>query len=671
MTPRTAADDEDRQPLLSDTDHEHNHDGQDNARGQSFNNNNNNNNYHNENRTMMASKDMENSHWLDRLVFKTRLRFVISLGVFFVFWVFIVCISSGRTPWDGVRWPWTKDPDYISDVGFWNAARRLQEQPFCYPEVEPLTLKEAGFVHETPSWRSHATWLLDRDFNHLAGSAVLGSVNRHRKRVQAVMSFSEGEPFYERTVEAHDSSAASMTHGTGIVQMFQSRALWEALQSLGLAASDRFRRNVTAQQLLLALDLNQSRIVSVLTRDSHHRAGTVFALETTLSDTQKFVQSLASISHGLTKPSEDLPLDAQVIRQFLSPYVLNTDGSTATTHSPFGLVSKTLVSAGGNALKAVGHNEFKGTQLQRGSRPQHFHVINEFYRDHELSIALDLERGLVISGSAHLGLSQNHKPSYEQDWFSYQPVSIWDWIRSSYGSLQYDLDMRYEDIFKRVSGTYRYQRNNASKVVVDSTAHPEQYDWMEVDVEVGERAFWITRIEYQLVVNNASELTLPVSVLRKYNAGGTADFYAGWTCKFDKKELADCYRPRVGEDDSKCSCRDYRSEVTSSYRVGLWPVSTGTSPGKRVYEIPPNAIRVDTNSYMDQGSGGCLALWSRDDNDDGDNMVRVPEMEALGYKIRLTQPQLSSDGAIIKETAIEWLNGGISLERVSPTHYKW
>ncbi len=121
MTTRTAADEDARQPLLSDTDHDHHADPEQ---------------PNNDSTPAAAKKDVQPDwHWLEKLVFGTRLRFFISLGIFFVSWVVIaIAADGGRLPWNGGRWPWTKEPERYYTPEFSQATQRLQNQPFCLPQ---------------------------------------------------------------------------------------------------------------------------------------------------------------------------------------------------------------------------------------------------------------------------------------------------------------------------------------------------------------------------------------------------------------------------------------------------------------------------------------------------------------------------------------------------------
>lgn len=558
--------------------------------------------------TQDPPKPLQQQHWLERLIFGSRRRFYISVGVFFLIWTGIGLFLNPAS----AAWPWKNDPDYFGDVGFQRAKERLRDQPFCLPSVGLLEAADVLVVHDS---RNHVFEWAEGEFDKLAGSKVRTS-RQWRDQVEVVMSITHGQPFYTRTA---NSETAIKTADT-----FQSRVLYEAVKELSQAAS------ITPQDLTRDLQLNDTRVI----RDERHGSS---LLETTLSDTQQFVQSLIAIYHGLSHPTTTSLLDPAVVGDYLSPLTLSTDGSTSTTRSPFALVRQELSRFGGSSLVSVGPG-FGGSfnKLQRHSRPLDLHVISEIGANHELSVAFNLERGLVVTVLAHL-TSDPQKEQRAED----SGDGVWDWMRSWFPNVVYSVEWRREARLKEMlAGTYRYERNA-------SLPHGE-VEWIEVDVEVEERGPWITRIE-----SSSTSVSAPVSLLRKYNVGGTADFFPGWTCQHEIGALYDCYRPRMGEDDSKCSCRTGHPTT----RVGLWP-SVADHGGMMVYEIPQGAIRRDEASYMDQGLGGCPAIWRADEGQS------VPEMDVLGYKVRFTEPNRRSDGRLIEEAELTWLDSGIKMVRI-------
>ncbi|SPO29797.1 uncharacterized protein UTRI_10280 [Ustilago trichophora] len=652
-----------------------------------------------------ASKDnREDWHWLEKLVFKTRLRFVVSVCLFFVFWTFVALTVSGEMPGNDIRWPWTKDPDYYGNMGFYNAMSRLHDQPFCLPDVGLLQPADVssdetaslyrwrGFeasdsmsnndtypkISNSNAWHCMMHGFTNQQFDKLVGSTVKESTRRRRDSIQAVMSVAQGNPFYTRTASTAPSASESNDN-------FRSVALHQTMQLLSSSASQQTGKNVTLNQLIQGFNLSDTRLVtqSHQSSSSEHFALPVSPLlETTLLDTHKFAQSLLAIYHGIIPPSEALPLSPVMIHSHLSPSVLSTDGSTATTESLFDLV-RGVVSRSGGPLAYIGRREYGAANgLQHSSRPLDLHTLNEIYGDHELSITLNLERGLVATALARLGSPQNNtlekvdRKQLQQQADEANGDSLWNWLHLSVTDISYQLDRSLETRLRhKFSGTYRYEASHKK----DDTRHEssaDHFDWVEVDVQIDERVLWITRIEYamagtmgsssssgQVHFSTATNGTIePVSVLKKYNVGGTADFLAGWTCQAEDKGFANCYRPLVGTDESKCTCHSWRQGTDTAYRVGLWPLPSSEG---NLYRIPQAAIRLDGNSYMDQGIGGCPALWRPNYEE------AVPEMLALGFELSFSEALYNTNGSIAREAELQWLKSGLTLSRVRQTQSEW
>ncbi len=314
------------------------------------------------------------------------------------------------------------------------------------------------------------------------------------------------------------------------------------------------------------------------------------------------------------------------------------------------------------SLSGIGSNWQSFGRLQHRYRPLHLYVLTETFADHELTVLLDIKRGVIFSALARL----SEGPDHPSDDFARQQdhsgnictSSVWDWMRDSvddfFSVLAWGQGKR---LTLATSGTYRYDGRNTDATQLSASA--SRYEWLEVDLEVIEGSLWVTRIDYALA-DKKGKSDRHVSVLSKYNVGGTANFFAGWSCLSWEQDMADCYRPRMGNDDSKCVCRNYggQTPVNSSYRVGLWPKLDFGEPN--VFMIPPGTIRPDGNSYMDQGIGGCSSLFGR-----MEDRNTVPEMDALGYMVRLNGAQAGSDGTVYKEAELEWLEPGLRLFRVS------
>lgn len=672
METRAVAEDEARQPLLSNQDDCHRPANQEqlNSHAQT------------DSATKDDPDDPDQWHWLERLIFKTRLRFYISVCVFFVFWTLIACLEqSPMMPWHDRRWPWNKHPDYNNDVGFWRALSRLEDQPFCLPDPELLQPSDISLdrddLNAEARCASQVTFRLDNgtasvgafsrlqlsslfnwigaDFDSLAGSTVREQARRSRESVQLVMSIAGGEPFYTRNAS---TAATSKTE-----RSFRSLQLWRALQRLSLSLQHHSGQAITVEALLVALQMDNSRVVSDPSR-TDDASLEIPVVETTLFDTHKFVQSLAATYHGLTQSSNKTLLDQRVVRDYLGPKSFNTDGNTANTRSTFSTIQWNVRGRGDGALYAVGRRNFFNS-MQRAGRSLHFHVLNEVYSDQELSILLDLHRGVVMTASAHLVPFKDDQPSSNNgtpQWGqSERSTNVWDWMRESYANIQYELDSFKENRrWRAVGGTYRFDKH-ASRSSAESV-----YDWLEVDIELSETALWITRIEYAPAGNQSTSGSgsgSSLSVLKKYNAGGTADFFAGWTCADSIEKLADCYRPRMGDDDSACFCTQSKFGTRSSYRVGLWRLLA--SHNHTIYEIPRGEVRLDTYSYMDQAQGGCPALWNRF------NVDPVPEIESLGYKIKLTEPVHFANGSVAHQAELEWLDSALTLTRIRSTEPRY
>ncbi|SJX65870.1 uncharacterized protein SRS1_21026 [Sporisorium reilianum f. sp. reilianum] len=540
-------------------------------------------------------------HWLEQLVFKTRLRFAVSLIVFFVFWTFAALVASGDIPYNrhGHTWPWTKQPDYTQHPGFFEAMHRLAEQPFCLPDVGLLT---SGDFSKRRGWADPKGLfeMIGNSFDELDGSVVRESPQQHRRRLQISLSLVQGEPFYTRTAGSSASANSSAT--------LRSYELWRLLDMLSAHNDD-----VTIEQLIDALQLDHTRVV----------ASKPPALETTLADTQHLSQSLLAIRHDILSPLR--AVDSQSVRSFFSPHTLTTDGVTASTHSPFTLVRQGLSRHG--ALAAVGTHGSR-VSLQQLDRKLDMLVLAEVSGATELTIAVNVERGLTGIILSELSPSQSDEEKVE---------SMVEWMRSWYTNVVYALDWVDEDLMEQNwAGTYRYQHLDADDESV--------FNQIEVDIQIDERVPWITRIEYSPRTNGSST----ISVLKQYNVGGTADFLASWTCQHSAAHLSRCFRPLVRDDDTHCRCGGYKRDF-SHYRVGLWSSVARKPDGGRLWTIPQGAIRRDAASYMDQGVGGCPALWKTDAHQ------TVPEMQDLGYHVEFVEGKQQ----------LRWTVPGLVLDRIS------
>ncbi len=285
---------------------------------------------------------------------------------------------------------------------------------------------------------------------------------------------------------------------------------------------------------------------------------------------QQFAQSIVALYHGESSAADSSLLSPHVMRNYLRRLEPTTDGTTSVTRSAFVAIRKSVVRRGGSALKGVGRHSAGGLRLQNRDRMLEIDVLTELTDEHELVVTLDLERGLTVTSLARLHEPRGSKTraSHGQQQVHVSETSLWDWMSRSADNIFHGLDWQSDDrLITTLSGTYRYQRQDSS--AAQRLGGLGGIDWLEVDVSVDERSLWITRIE--LAATKAGSPT--VSILRKYNVGGTADFFGGWTCTTDysKNDLADCYRPHMGEDDSKCVCTDSGAGTTSNYRVGLWP----------------------------------------------------------------------------------------------------
>ncbi len=154
MTPRTGADEDARQPLLSDTEYGHHDTDPEQPRNASS--------------PELAKKDVQLSWQLfGKLLFGTRLRFFIFLGVLLFSSTLIgIAATDDRMPWISGRWPWSKWPEYHFDREIWEASRKLYDQPFCFPEVCPLQPVDIGaetgedsFARMVTQTRSDMDWL--------------------------------------------------------------------------------------------------------------------------------------------------------------------------------------------------------------------------------------------------------------------------------------------------------------------------------------------------------------------------------------------------------------------------------------------------------------------------------------------------------------------------------
>ncbi|KAI3481214.1 hypothetical protein L1887_56531 [Cichorium endivia] len=494
---RSADPDEAQLPLLSDTDHD-----TDDQPSQ-----------HPDNPPQRhANTDSRDDwHWLERLVFKTRFHFVRHTLAL------------------------VKAPGQPRALGndFYEAQNRLSNQPFCHPKVGLLQLNDVqteqpnGSLHfdidrinvdgferrstgcpciQASPWHSS----LGSDFDKLAGTTVREAAKRRRETVDLVMSIAQGAPFYTR--KATECSSSSSLHpgaNTTDHQVFRSRKLWQAVQQLRRAASLYANDGIMPEQMLQALRLDHTRIVREAHRhsrgSSHNRTE---ALQTTILDAQKFVQSLLAIYYGLEQPAEDLPQRRRHPPLF-HHHELSTDSSTGSTHSPFDLVRKEL--------------------------PRRYAALS-----------------------------------------------------ASVPSVLLDITWRLEERDRAsLAGTYRYESGLSNYSTADSS--PASFDWVEVDVGMEDAVPWITRIEYAPVRARPSSASaqVPFSAdqLTTDKSNGfrvcAEEVQRRWHSRLlgrvdvqmvPRSKLPTAYRPRVGQDDSRCSCKDWRTGATSSYRVGLWPV---------------------------------------------------------------------------------------------------
>ncbi|TKY88080.1 hypothetical protein EX895_003176 [Sporisorium graminicola] len=613
-----------RQPLLSDTDHDVDH--QQPQQDESD------NRHHRKGR-----------HWLEKLVFASRLRFAISLVVFFVFWTLVALFASGDLPYNrhGHRWPWNRESDYTRQKpGFWNARADLFDSPFCLPDAELLTTAD---ISANQGWR-RKHWnmtleLIDQTIDQLTGTIVRKSSGQRRDRVELVMSLVQGEPVHRQVAESPRASSDL----NGRSETFRSTELWRALQTLSLKASHQLPGGelVSIDELISALKLNNTRVVS-------KTGGRLRpAVETTLSDVHHLVQTLLAIHHGVVPPLVHVGLDSLSVGNYFSPRTLNTDGVTASTRSPFTVVRQPSWTRSGQLI-GVGCPGNSHTSLQKGGRTLDVLNLLEHMDDRELAIAIDVQRGFTTIVLSDLGAPPREtRPGDCDD----REVSLVRWMRSRANDAIYALDWLHETVLEETwAGTYRYQNVDRDA----SSSASNSFDWIEVDVQIDEGARWITRIEYSLLPSHndttATPASAPVSVLKKYNVGGTSDFLASWTCQSSPEALARCFRPLVGDDDSHCSCTHYRfgGNTVSHYRVGLWPSLARKSDGGKLWTIPQAAIRRDTGSYMDQGVGGCPALWK------WDRKQKVPEMQKLGYHLEFIEDK----------EQLRWTGPGLVLDRV-------
>ncbi len=652
------ADEEARQPLLSQTDH----DSHDPAQGRPD---------VSSGSPQLTTKD-EDRHWLEKLVFKTRRRLFVSFCILLGSLCIIAAIVHGRPPWVASHLPWTRARQPYRSYELNDATRRLEQQPFCLPPANRLNPADTQFVHDgsldpnrlPQNWRTGVLFdSLGYDFDQLAGRKVRGSSQRYRESLYLAMSLSQGEPFYTRKVkaEAKSRSLGPMIQADNMT--FRSPALGNAIRRLSVVASSAADRHVGPEELVQALRLSHSRIVTETKLSS---ASVPFdeatVLETTSSDMQQFAQSIVALYHGESSAADSSLLSPHVMRNYLRRLEPTTDGTTSVTRSAFVAIRKSVVRRGGSALKGVGRHSAGGLRLQNRDRMLEIDVLTELTDEHELVVTLDLERGLTVTSLArlHEPRGSQTRASHGQQQVHVSETSLWDWMSRSADNIFHGLDWQSDDrLITTLSGTYRYQRQDSS--AAQRLGGLGGIDWLEVDVSVDERSLWITRIE--LAATKAGSPT--VSILRKYNVGGTADFFGGWTCTTDysKNDLADCYRPHMGEDDSKCVCTDSGAGTTSNYRVGLWPTPSVRRSGS--YEIPRAAIRIDGSSYMDQGVGGCPSLWTPDANQG------VPEMDLLGYKLAFTEARYDGNGKMLKQAGLEWLDVGIDMVRISNDQPRW
>ncbi|TKY88807.1 hypothetical protein EX895_002438 [Sporisorium graminicola] len=441
------------------------------------------------------------------------------------------------------------------------------------------------------------------------------------------MSLVEGEPFYTRIASSDNSSSANSK------ATFRSSQLWRALQLLSTQASRSTSSNepVSIEELIEALQLNHTSVVSVPNKHP--------ALKTTLRDVQHLLQTLLGNHHNVLPSLPAVGLDSLGVRNYFSPYALATDGVMASTHSGLTLVRQGTSSHG--ALRAVGTHGF-AMSLQQWNRKLDTLFLVEVEDGKELTIAINLERGLTSIILTDLIESTAAENEGED-----KTTSMGEWIRIWFGNAVLLFDWAHEDwMDQNWAGTYRYQRHAED-------AEGTQFNWIEVDVQIDERVPWITRIEYSAYPNDTSSRTTSspsTSVLKKYNVGGTSDFLAGWTCQLSPESLSRCYRPLVGDDEGHCRCRGYRRDgkTISHNRVGLWPSKTRKLDGGRMWTIPQGTIRRDGSSYMDQGLGGCHALWKFDAEQ------TVPEMQHLGYHVQFVEGK----------DQLKWLLPGLVMDRV-------
>ncbi len=135
-----------------------------------------------------------------------------------------------------------------------------------------------------------------------------------------------------------------------------------------------------------------------------------------------------------------------------------------------------------------------------------------------------------------------------------------------------------------------------------------------------------------------------------------------WTCQSDRddkdKNLVKCYHPFQGNNNSKYKCKDWLLHSYLSYRMGLWPMQSSAKDDNEVevYQNPQGVIQSDRNSYMDQGLGGCPALWRPNCSQS------IPELDWLGYHLSLTEPQLAAAAELSNEARMEWLGTGLMMQ---------
>ena len=552
------------------------------------------------------------------------------MAVFFACWAAIGLAFSSTPPW---WWRRHRQPEYFDSVGFRTALSRLQDQPFCLPQVALVQRSDVSSSVFAPgacddegsgSWRCSMLRWTNKAFDQLEGSTV-----------SALASMATGQPFYHRTTRTRNSTT-----------LFRSAALYRLVDDLAHTAT------LPREEVLREFNLTNTTV--------HNEE---LVLETTLSDTHKLAQTLVALYHGLA-PSSPGSVLGGAVRDLLQPTTMSSDGSTARTRSGFDMVRKGLARAGASALNYIGRDAGKvPTRLQHLARPLDLHILTESQMQHHLAIAINLEaRGLVVTA---LVLHPSCAKQGEE-----RGQSVWEWTQQTASDMVYQLDSPMEErLLRQLGGTYRF-------------ASADEMEWMEVDVQVDERVLWITRIEYASQTHlSSSTAQMPlsttstsntsnsngsrVSVLQKYNVGGTADFFAGWTCQPDDLRLASCYRPHVGSDETGCYCRAWRQDAFVTHRVGLWPYTNATTR-RTMYRIPPAAIRRDGASYMDQPSGGCPALGRPDPTQ------ATQEMQRLGYTLALTEPVYSAqDGKVHKEARLTWIESGVEMHRVKPLELRW